>query len=253
MDFKHIQRQFVAHLKDPEHHPFELGIEQRRLNIYRELFFNNILGFLSSGFPVLESIYNAEEWRRLARQFMASHRCRSPYFIDISLEFVEFLSSEYQLAANDPPFLKELAHYEWLELSVSIRSSESANQLWDGQSDFEVVQFSPLATLVSYHYPVHQISFDFQPQEPSEPVYLVVYRDSHDVVNFVLLNPLTAYLLDIIQQQKSICIKALIEAVGPSLPQFTQEQLSSAMSEILTQMLNKEILLPALNTESAQC
>jgi hypothetical protein len=251
MDFKAIQQAFVAHLKDPDNHPFELGsdqgIEQRRLNIYRELFFNNILGFLSSGFPVLESLYTVDEWRRLARQFMASHRCRSPYFIDISLEFVEFLSAEYQLTANDPPFLKELAHYEWLELSISIRHSESDLQLWDGKSDFVALQFSPLATLVSYDYPVHQISVEFQPQQPSEAVYLVVYRDSGDEINFVLLNPLTAHLLDIIQQQDTISVNDLLTAVSPSLPQFTSGQLHFAMLEILQQMLNKEILLPALS------
>ena len=244
MDFKHLQHEFMAHLKDPEQRPFEHGIEQRRLTIYRELFFNNILGFLSSGFPVLESLYTPDNWRLLARQFMAKHSCRSPYFIDISLEFVEFLSSEYQLTENDPPFLTELAHYEWLELAVSIRKAELNIQLWDGTFNFDALRFSPLATLVGYHYPVQQISTTFQPQEPCEPVYLVVYRDSQDEVNFVLLNPLTAHLLDLIQQQETITVKELVEALGPSLPHFSVEQLTSALHEILIQMLNKEILLP---------
>ncbi|KXI27176.1 HvfC family RiPP maturation protein [Paraglaciecola hydrolytica] len=248
MDFQNIQHHFVAHLKDPEQHPFELGsdqvIEERRLSIYRELFFNNILGFLSSGFPVLESLYNTNEWRRLARQFMASHHCRSPYFIDISLEFVEFLSEEYELKPNDPPFLKELAHYEWLELSVSIRKTEQDIVLWDGQSEVKAVQFSPLASLVSYHYPVHQVSPEFQPQQQGEAVYLVVCRDKQDEVNFVLLNPLTAHLLDIIQQQESININELHDVLAPILPQLSLVQLDSALSEIIQQMLTKEILLP---------
>jgi len=245
MDFKHLQHDFIAHLKDPENHVFAQDIEERRLNIYRELFFNNIVGFLSSGFPVLESLYSAENWRRLARQFMAGHHCRSPYFIDISKEFVEFLSTEYAVQANDPPFLQELAHYEWLELSVSIRKTSAEIQIWDGTANFTALQFSPLATLVSYHYPVHQISPEFQPQEPSEPVYLVVYRDQQDEVNFVLLNPLTAHLLDLIQQQDSLGLEELLVALTPALPQFSAEQLSTAMHEILTQMLNKQILLPA--------
>ncbi|MDP5031484.1 DUF2063 domain-containing protein [Paraglaciecola sp.] len=245
-DFKAIQQQFIAHLKDPDNVAFDYGIEDRRLKIYRELFFNNILGFLSSGFPVLASIYQEQEWLRLARQFFASHRCRSPYFTDISLEFVEYLSSEHQATDYDPPFLSELAHYEWLELSISIKKCSEPLVVWEpNKDDFPtLIQFSPLATLVSYHYPVHRISVDFQPHLAEEPVYLVVYRNNKDDVNFSLINQVSAHLLNVIQQNAHIGMSELLAQMQSVLPQINPAQLNLSVQNIVEQMLSKEILLP---------
>lgn len=246
-DFATIQHALATHLKDPQAHAFDYGIETRRLNIYQELFFNNVLGFLSSGFPVLQSLYTDSAWRLLARRFMAEHQCSSPYFIDISLEFVEYLSATYQPTQNDPPFLKELAHYEWLELSVSIRQVNGTFEPWDGHSEIDKLQFSQLATLVSYPYPVHQISPQFQPQAAGETVYLVVYRNADDEVNFVLVNPLTAHLLDCIQQQEQCKFSDLLAMLQPLLPQFSAEQLHAATLQIVQQMLSQHILIPAFD------
>ena len=245
--FSDIQHEFMAHLKNPDEISFQHGIEERRLDIYRELFFNNIVGFLDSAFPVLKSLYLADDWLVLARQFFAQHHCRSPYFIDISLEFVEYLSSEHQSNEFDPPFLSELAHYEWLELSVSIKKCQQEMHIWQGTSEQlpDRITFSALATLVSYHYPVHQISVDFQPQSPSEPVYLVVFRNSEDEVNFTLVNQVSAHLLNVIQQSEVIEITELIAKMHIALPQVGAQQLAVSVKDIVEQMLRKEILLPA--------
>ena len=56
MSFQATQNAFMQHIRDPEKHPKVYGIEDRRMKIYRELFFNNISGFLDSGFPVLASM-----------------------------------------------------------------------------------------------------------------------------------------------------------------------------------------------------
>ena len=40
------------HLRDPHAHPAPPGIEERRLAIYRDLFFNNIEGLLAGNFRV---------------------------------------------------------------------------------------------------------------------------------------------------------------------------------------------------------
>lgn len=244
--FSEIQHEFMAHLKNPQQMAFAHGIEERRLKIYRELFFNNIVGFLSSGFPVLESLYQPEDWLALARQFFAQHHCRSPYFTDISLEFVEYLSSEHQLRECDPPFLRELAHYEWLELSISIKKCPQLLAIWDenNQPFPHKIQFSALATLVSYHYPVHQISLDFQPQSPGDAVYLVVYRSCDDEVNFCLVNQVTAHLLNVIQQYEGVSLTDLMLQMQLVLPQIAPEALALSVKDILVQMLRKEILLP---------
>jgi hypothetical protein len=242
--FKETQIAFMQHIKNPLANPFDGGIEDRRLDIYRELFFNNILGFLSSGFPVLESLYSEQQWKVLARRFFSEHQCRSPYFIDISKEFVEYLSSEYELIESDPIFMRELAHYEWLELDVSVRKSSQSLKPWDGHSQISQVQMSDLATLVSYQYPVHQISVDFCPTEAGEVVYLVIYRDATDEVNFTLINEVSAHLLNNIMQQGVASIDSLNQMMIEALPQLEVQQITESLKQVLQQLLVQEILLP---------
>lgn len=241
--FKQLQHSFVAHIKDPENNAFIQNIESRRLNVYQDLMFNNILGFLNSGFPVLASLYQSAEWTQLARQFFSQHECQSPYFTDISLEFVRYLSDEHKMRRCDPPFLAELAHYEWLELSIGIRQSEHNIKMWDGQSDINTFMLSPFASVVSYQYPVHQISPSFQPDESTEKVFLVVYRDIHDEVNFVLLNQLTAHLLTLVPDTEFTDFTSLKASVYQSLPQFDQIILEPAIEDVVKQMLTKQILI----------
>lgn len=243
--FQEVQLTFAKHLKDPESNSAVLDIEERRLAIYRDLFFNNIVGFLDSGFPVLASLYKPQDWHQLARLFYASHYCESPYFTDISLEFVNYLEVEHQLRPCDPPFLVELAHYEWLELSISIRQSDIVVKPWDGLFKVDALRFSPFATLASYQFPVHQISNDFQPQEPSEMVYLVVYRNEQDEVNFILLNQITAYLLNLIQVRGAMKVAELKLEMSAELPHFPKEQLNIAIDEVLNEMFTKQILFPS--------
>ena len=55
-DFQKLQYAFAAHLRDPAAHPAPAGIEDRRLQIYRELFYNNVEGLLASNFPVIRRV-----------------------------------------------------------------------------------------------------------------------------------------------------------------------------------------------------
>lgn len=243
--FQVTQHDFIQHIKNPQANPFDGGIEDRRLKIYRELFFNNILGFLSSGFPVLESLYSEKQWEVLARKFFIEHQCSSPYFIDISKEFVEYLSNEYELSGFDPVFMGELAHYEWLELDVSVRKSSQIAKAWDGHSQITQVQMSDLASLVSYQYPVHQISINFQPSQTNEVVYLVIYRDAADEVNFTLINAVSAHLLNTIMQQGLASVDSLSKTMIEAMPQLDVQQITESLQQVLQQLLKQQILFPA--------
>ena len=48
-----LQTSFAAHIRDPQNVAAPEGIEDRRMSVYRNLFFNNICNLLSSNFPVL--------------------------------------------------------------------------------------------------------------------------------------------------------------------------------------------------------
>ncbi|MCY7297474.1 HvfC family RiPP maturation protein [Alteromonas sp. a30] len=240
-----IQNQFADHIRNPDMNAPVEGLEDKRLNVYRELFFNNVLGFLETGFPVLKSLFEEERWKKLARTFFSEHECRSPYFVDISKEFVEFLSNEYQKLGDEPIFMEELAHYEWIELALSIRKQENNIECWDGESPVSSIILSELAELLSYQYPVHQISPDFQPQESQKTTYLVVHRNTEDEVNFTEVNDITAHLLHQVKTNEKVLVSSLIEDMCDAMPQISKDQVAAGATQIIQQMLVAQILLPA--------
>ena len=65
--FQEKQYAFAAHIRDPQNVPAPEGIEDRRMAIYRELFFNNLKSLLSNMFPVLTKLHSDQHWRRLVR------------------------------------------------------------------------------------------------------------------------------------------------------------------------------------------
>ena len=205
-DFREKQYAFAAHIRDPDGKPAPSGIEDRRMAIYRELFFNNLFKLLGSTFPVLRKLYGADGFRHLVRSFMAGYRARTPYFLEIPKEFIAFLQTAYEARDSDPPFLVELAHYEWAELALSVSDAENPADV-DPAGDLlaGVPVKSVLAWSLNYRFPVHRIDESFRPDEPGEqPTFLVVYRrPDDDELGFMELNPVTARLLELVDANES--------------------------------------------------
>ncbi len=202
-DFQKKQFAFAAHIRDPDHVAAPADVEDRRMAIYRELFFNNIRNLLSNMFPVLKKLHATEKWDDMIRQFMRKHRAETPYFLQLPQEFLDFLQNEYDARDDDFPFLVELAHYEYIELALSI--SEDSNDLTEIDPAGDLLANVPVKSVLtwaySYQYPVHRISLDNLPTEPSgQPVFLAVYRRQNDKVNFLELNPITARLLEAVEK-----------------------------------------------------
>lgn len=202
--FQDQQYAFAAHIRDPDNVAAPEGIEDRRMAVYRELFFNNISNLLGTMFPVLRKIHTSQQWRRFIRLFMRRHTAQTPYFLKLPEEFLAFLQNEFGPDEDDFPFLIELAHYEYVELALSVSTAEDdlASIDPDGNLLTGVPRKSVLAWAFGYQYPVHRISPDFLPSDPS-PAWLALYRDDQDKVRFLELNAVTAALLEAIDSNES--------------------------------------------------
>jgi hypothetical protein len=200
-EFTRRQYAFAANIRDPNSNPAPEDIEDRRMQIYRELFYNNVESFISGTFPVLRRIYSDADWHSLVRAYFSTHRSRTPLFHEIPREFLNWLENEREGHPADPPFLFELAHYEWVELALSIADAPADAKPVDPHGDLldGIPVLSPLAWHLAYRYPVHRIGPDFQPQRPGDtPTWLVVYRDREDEVGFLEINAVTKRLLELI-------------------------------------------------------
>jgi len=201
-DFQAKQYAFAAHIRDPDNVAAPEGIEDRRMAIYRKLFFNNLYNLLGTMFPVLRKIHSDDHWRHLIRHFMQHHQAETPYFLQLPEEFLGFLQEEYEPTPDEHPFLLELAHYEYAELALAVSTDENDPDGVDPDGDLlaAVPVKSELAWAYAYHYPVHRISPDHLPTQASdEMVYLALYRGENDRVQFMELNPVTAALLDAVE------------------------------------------------------
>ena len=203
--FKKHQYDFTAHIRNPDANPRPDGIEDRRMGIYRELLYNNGEGFIASGFPVLRKIYSDENWHKMVRDFFANHQCQTPYFLEISQEFIDYLQNEREPQPEDPAGLVELAHYEWVELALHVSDETISMENIDPNGDLLAQRpvFSPVAWPLAYQFPVHTMGPDNLPETaPDQPTYMVVYRNRNDEVNFLEVNPVTARLIGLLQENE---------------------------------------------------
>ena len=245
-EFQQKQYAFAAHIRDPENNPAPSGVEDRRMAIYRELFFNNLHNLLGGTFPVIKKLHKRDKFRALIRAFMVQHQAQTPYFLEIPREFLAFLQDEYELQDDDFPFLIELAHYEWVELALSV--SEDVNDTTNVDPDGDLLQGIPVRSLLAwtftYQYPVHRIATDYLPTAPGEaPTFLVVCRKANDDMDFMELNPVTARLLELIEANEQETGRELLCKLADELNYPDRDALLQHGAEAMQQMRQAEILL----------
>lgn len=192
---------FAAHLRDPAGAPPPPGIDPRRLQVYRQLYANTLETLLAGNFPVLRRTLEDAAWHALVDGFGRDHRARSPLFTEIGQEFIDYLGSLDP--ATLPPWLPELAHYEWIELELLLDGRAPAAHAPDSDSGSSPGQalldgipvLSPALRVLGYRWPVHRIGPDFRPDTPPPaPTWLLARRQAGQV-RFAELSPLAARLL----------------------------------------------------------
>ncbi len=242
------QDALAAHIRDPDGTPPPDGIEARRLKIYRDLFFNNVQGLLAGNFPVIRRIYGDDGWIALIRAFYREHDCRTPLFTELAREFLRWLDTraEGDAGRDDPPWLRELAHYEWIELALQISEARLDDAPHDPDGDLLAGSpvVSPLAWPLAYAWPVHRIGPEFRPDAPpAAPTFLMVRREADGRVSFHALTPLSFRLLQRLEEHPDLdgrtqLLALATEAGAADLDAFVDEG-----SRMLAQMRTEGTVL----------
>ena len=244
-NFQQIQRTFSAQVRRVENTAPLADVPTQRLAVYQELFFNNVKNFLDTGFPILHSLYSVKNWESLARDFFAHHHCQTPYFIEISQEFLSFLEDEYQTKPYDPVFMQELAHYEWIELWLATAKIDVDWVAYDRQSDLleQRLTLSPLAQCLRYNWPVHTISADQIPDK-MQVTHIIIYRNPDDEVHFIEANPVLARLFQLLQEDEACNpAKTLILQIATELQHPNPDIVLQGGLQMLTRLQHLHIIL----------
>ncbi|WP_293005439.1 DUF2063 domain-containing protein [Nitrosomonas sp.] len=245
-EFVRQQYFFAAHIRDPENNPCPEALEERRLKIYRELFYNNVEGYIANSFPVLRQIMLDKPWHAMIRDYFARHLSRTPLFPEMPREFLKYLELERTAQPDDPPFILELAHYEWVELALSILDEkvEEARINPEGGLLDGIPVISPLAWPLSYRFPVHKISPDFQPRVPgATQTHLIVYRDADFDVHFIEINAVTARLLQLISRNDHKSARTLLQQIAVELKHAQPDIVIRGGLGILNDLRKRQVIL----------
>lgn len=214
--------------------------------IYRRLVFNNVRSLLRQGFPVLYRCLGQSRWDALMRQFLSEHRATTPLFPALGRELIAYLSEGREARPDDPPFMLELAHYEWVETALLFSDAEATPDLADPNGDLlaGIPVVSPLAWTLSYRFPVHRIGPDFQPAEPDpQPTHLVVYRNRDDAVEFLKINLVTQRLLQLLKTEARQTGLDTLRMIAAELRHPDPEKVIDFGAGLLDDLRQRHILL----------
>lgn len=250
--FQRLQYLFSNHIRNPEQTPYAIEkepglaeiaqeIETKRLKAYESLFFNNLNDFFSNLFPVLKSIVGETRWQEIVREYMIKHRSKTPLFHELGQEFILFLQNEFEAQSSDPDYLLELAHYEWVELALTIAEEEGFINPLDVAPDLDCVyEVSPVAYPLAYEWPVHKITADQMMQErPVAITTLLAFRDEEDQVQFMELSPVLYELVQAMtDNSEQETVRALLHRLseGLGLEKTMMEGFSVSILEDLIDM-----------------
>ncbi|MGE7966040.1 DNA-binding domain-containing protein [Pseudomonas sp. NPDC089918] len=239
------QDTLTRYLRDPDHCAPPAGMDVARAQVYRDLVFSNLSSLLSGTFPVLVKILGDGEWRSLVRIFLRDYRAHTPKFGEIAQEFVEFLASE-PLALSDgpwPPFMVELAHYEWVEMALQQSDAEPLPASDAGLLLDRPLQVSPLAWPLAYAWPVQLVGPDYRPDSPpAQPTLLLVRRDEDWNVRFSELSPLAWRLLQRIGEFTQLDGRAQLEGLAVEAGMVGSPEFIDSGLALLQQMHGEGVL-----------
>jgi hypothetical protein len=203
--FQKYQLEFTAHIRNPAAHKKPAKVPDARMAVYREIVFNNIFSSVSACFPVCKSVLGARAWKKLVREFFANYQATTPLFREIPQQFLDFSKT----ARNLPEPLKQLAHYEWVELAVASQPTETEKLSKKTDLLHEKPVLAPAHMLLKYDFAVHKISKKNLPKS-TESTHLLVFRNASNRVKFIELNPMTFELLRLINENNMTGEQALM-------------------------------------------
>ncbi len=231
-DFQQYQYEFTAHIRDPDNNPKPDNVDEERMAVYREGVYNNIFESASVCFPVCQEVVGEEDWDATVRRFVASHHATSPIFKDIPHELLTFLENDKATPAS----IKQLAHYEWVELAVGGLQTETPALSNTVDLINETPVLAPAHMLLQYDYPVQKISAQFKP-EATEATHLLVFRNTKFEVNFIELNPMVFALLNLVKEGLSgqQALTALAEQIQHPEPEAIIEFGHGVLKDLMSQ------------------
>lgn len=240
MNLQQQQLAFSAWIRDPGRHTPPADVAQRRMAIYRELFFNNIRDTLINGFPVLRQTLSEQHFDDLCADFFAHHHCHTPYLSHVPGEFVDYLAQRH----DQPDWLHQLALWEWTELELFLAPDIQLTVSASTDLLNEVPLLSPLIRMHRFHYPVHEIGPGNIPSaEQPSPCQLLAWRNIDNHIGFMQLNALSALLVERMQDNRILTGNGLLSEIAAQQSQYDAASIIDGGRAVLENFYHRNIII----------
>lgn len=239
------QQALTRYLRDPDRQTPPVDMNAARVNVYRDLVFNNVSQLLSGTFAVLIRIIGEQRWGLLVRGFLRDWRAQTPKFGEIAETFLDYLSTQPQVLREGqwPVFLLELAHYEWVEMVLQQSDAEVLSWTDPVLLLERPLQLSALAWPLAYVWPVHQLAPNNQPATPpAQPTLLLVQRTADWSVKFSGLSPLAWRLLQRISEFALLTGREQLQALAQEAGQSASASFMDSGLALLQQMHEDQVI-----------
>lgn len=209
-DFQTLQRQFAAHIRNPDQAPLPDGCDADRMRHYHQLFFNNFDGVLESTFPRLRASLPADGWDALVHTFFRDTPQHSPFLADVPARFADFLAEQSPLALT--PGQEELAAFELA--CFELRKAEDPEPAPELTADGDLLTGHPVpnpdSLLFESDFPVHDPAWP--PIEgAAQQTFLCLIRDDAGLIQVQTLSAASALLLALIEENPDASGAEIIE------------------------------------------
>ena len=245
ISFQATQQQFCNWIRFPQSE-LSKALPAERMQIYRDLLFNNVCSFINLVYPVTRAILPELQWQKLLNEFFQKAQCDSPFYNDISLQFREYLTDCQHPSLKEYPWLAELLQFEWLELYLD--TVEIEKRIVNRQDEW---QLNTQVWVLVYEYPVYQWSSSMTISKIEHmPSVIMVWRNDHDHICVESLSALFAVVIEQLSQQELVeqDIKNLIKAM---FPDFSNAQIQTQVDELKV-LLTRLKLLDAPNNNDEE-
>ena len=225
-DFRQYQFALARHLRDPLGVPAPEGVSASAVIACTQEMAHNLNELLMPAFASTRAVLGEDLWQHTLRLFLHDAPTHAPWGTAVQEAFVKFLGHN-SLVQHLPPWLEDLAHFEWLQSAVAV-----ADVVWpahdpQGQLLQGVVVLNPTHVEVMYDWPVQRINLAHKPFE-MQPTYLSILRDVRDKVHVVESSRFRRHLIDLLRQGQTgaQALEAMAKWLDhPEVETFVQEGL----------------------------
>jgi hypothetical protein len=225
-DFRLYQFALARHLRDPLGVPAPDGVSAPAVLACTQEMAHNLNELLMPAFANTRAVLGEDLWQHTLRLFLHDAPTHAPWATSVQEVYVKFLGHN-TLVQHLPPWLEDLAHFEWLQSAVA-----AADVVWpahDPHGDVlqKVVVMNPTHVEVMYDWSVQRINLTHKPFE-MQSTYLSIVRDVRDKVCITESSRFRRHLIDLLRQGQTgaQAFKALADWLEhPDVAAFTQEGL----------------------------